>query len=212
MKKLLITGKMGAGKGFAAARISNRYAATRWTRTELMKRLAHGLVDMSDDPDVILKRLFPDNDQRDEVVDDLLIYTNSYQPELGKPRRLYQDITQICQEHDPLCFEVELADRIAKTKSEFSLIDDVRSKAAFNYFADLGYQSLRIDATEEIRKQRMLTRDGYLPSEDSYKHSSETELDDIEHDFSIENNDEDLDIFYKNIDKICLEVLNGTVN
>jgi len=205
--KLLITGKMGSGKGFAAARIANRYGATRWTRTELMKRLAHGMVDHSEDPGQILELIFPDPETRSEVLDQLLVYVNHYDAEVGKPRRLYQDITQICQDHDPLCFEVELAKRIESTaKSNFSLIDDVRSRAAFEYFSGLGYRSLRINASEAVRRERMLRRDGYLPSRTSFEHSSEVELDQIEHEFVIDNNSERLDQFYAAIDDVCAEL------
>jgi dephospho-CoA kinase len=207
----MITGKMGSGKGFAAARFNHKYGANRWTRTELMKRLAHGFVDHSDMPDEILNRIFADPEHRNEVRNELLDYAAAYQPEPGKPRRLYQEVTAICQQFDPLCFEEELAQRIEASQAQFNLIDDVRSRAAFDYFADLGYRSLRIDCPEEVRKERIMARDGYLPAEEAFLHPSETELDQVTHDFSVVNSGADLNNFYSELDAVY-EALGGEEN
>lgn len=203
--KLLITGKMGSGKSYAADYLVSEHGAMRWSRTELMKRLSHAVVDHIGDPDEILERTFPNEEERGAVRDELFAYR--YTPEDGKPRRLYQDITEICQEHNPLCFEQELETRIrAIGDCEFSLIDDVRKLSAFEYFSERGYATLRIDASEKIRRERMMSRDGYLPSEETFAHVSETDLDGIEHDFSIRNDSQDLISFYSELDRI-VEVL-----
>lgn len=204
----MITGKMGAGKGFAAARFTHRYGATRWRRSELMKRLAHSFVDHTDSPDQILERIFPDRQECHDVRQALLDYAANYQPEPGKPRLLYQQVTAICQQFDPLCFEEELESRIMATENDFNLIDDVRSPAAFNYFADLGYSSLRIEANEVVRKERILARDGYLPTEASFNHPSETDLDDFDHHFTVVNNGDDLNSFYHQLDAVYQELSN----
>lgn len=204
--KLMITGKMGSGKGFAAQRLTHRHGASRWTRTELMKRLAHAIVDQTDNPDIILDRLFDDPELRSEVLTSLFEYGNSYDRESGKPRRLYQDITDICQRFDPLCFEIELDQRIATTDSEFILIDDVRSLPAFEYFTSQGYKSLRINATDQVRKSRMLERDGYLPPEGAFQHPSETALDNTPHNYRVDNNGENLIEFYAQLDRVYEEV------
>lgn len=216
--RLLITGKMGSGKGFAAAYFVEHYGAQSWSRTEMMKLLAHAIVDRVGDPDEVLTRIFPDPEQREDVRRELLAYAETYVPEPGKPRRMYQDVTEICQNHDPLCFEVELDARIqeaaasASGESRFSLIDDVRSLAAFEYFTSIGYRSLRIEADEEVRRERMLARDGYLPSEETFEHLSETELDDVPHDFVVVNNGEDLDAFYAELRRVAEEVLGSGVS
>lgn len=190
--KLFITGKMGSGKDSAALWFETKYGAERWTRTDLMKRLAHSLIDHVDSPDQYLERLFSDPEELDLVRDELLEYTKTYQPESGKARRLYQDVTEICQKYDPYCFERELDERISLVgENGFSLVDDVRKLSAFEYFKEKGYLSLRIEADEKIRRQRMLERDGFLPGPETFRHPSETELDEIEHDFVVLNESDD---------------------
>lgn len=206
--KLLITGKMGSGKSLAANYLVSEYSAQRWSRTELMKRLAHAVVDHTLPPDPILEKIFPEPNERDAVRSDLLRYSATYMPEFGKPRRLYQDVTEICQEYDPLCFEQELQERIDQSPAEsFCLVDDVRKVSAFEYFVDHGFRSLRIEADEAVRRERILRRDGYLPSEETFTHSSETELDGTEHEFVLWNNEEDLRDFYQKIDQLMKSLL-----
>ena len=206
--KLLITGKMGSGKSLAANYLVSEYGAQRWSRTELMKRLAHAVVDHTLPPDPILEKIFPSASEREEVRSDLLRYAATYMPEFGKPRRLYQDITEICQNYDPLCFERELLHRIEDAPSEnFCLIDDVRKMSAFEFFTSHDFRSLRIEADEEIRKDRILRRDGYLPSEETFVHSSEIELDAVPHEFTLSNNNEDLRAFYSELDDLMKTLL-----
>lgn len=195
--KLIITGKMGSGKDFAAAYLEHKYGAQIWARTEMMKRLAHAMVDHTAAPDQILEAIFPEPGEREAVRRDLFHYAATYMPEIGKPRRLYQDVTEICQEHDPLCFERELAARIdrARDGSTFCLIDDVRSLAAYEFFVSQGFSSLRINASEELRKQRMLQRDGYLPDEETLVHPSETQLDGVQHTWTILNEGTEEDLY-----------------
>lgn len=203
--RLMMTGQMGSGKSFAADYLQERYGARRWSRTELMKQLAHAIVDQIGNPDPLLESLFTDPLERSRVRAELLAYR--YQEEPGKPRRLYQDITEICQQHDPLCFERELAERIRKVgEGSFALIDDVRKKSAFDFFADLGYTSLRIAASENKRRERMLERDGYLPDEATFLHPSETELVAVDHDVTIHNEGEDLPAFYTELDDLVIRL------
>ena len=205
--KLLLTGSMGSGKSFISAYMTRAHGAVRWSRTELMKRLAHAIVDHLGDADSILATLFPALDERAEVRADLLAYADTYVPERGKPRRLYQDITQICQNHDPLCFERELATRIDRVQGgHFSLIDDVRSLESFEFFSERGYITLRIDADESKRRERMLTRDGYLPSEETFNHPSETVLRDVPHDYYYDNSGDDPDQLYHDLDQLIAEM------
>lgn len=197
--KLFLTGKMGSGKDAATDWFEDNYDVKRWTRTDLMKRLAHSLTDHIDSPDKFLIRLFSDEEERDSLREELIAYSLHYIPEEGKQRRLYQDITEICQKYDPYCFERELDARINLVDSNFSLIDDVRKLSAFEYFTDRGYKSLCVEATEEVRRARMLKRDGLLPSEETFQHSSETELDNVKHDFVVENNTDNPEDLYEKI-------------
>jgi hypothetical protein len=208
--RLLITGKMGSGKSFAARYLEDKHEAKRWSRTELMKRLAHAIADHTLPPDPILEAIFPDHLLRLEVEEELFHYAATYMPETGKPRRLYQDITEICQEHDPLCFERELMQRIESVPGqEFCLIDDVRKTSAFKYFVERGFRTLRINADEKTRRERMLVRDGYLPSEETFQHSSEVDLDLVQHDFYIENNSEENKIFFHQLDEVVSALKRG---
>lgn len=196
--RLLITGKMGSGKSSASAYLCAHHRATRWTRSESMKRLAHALVEQVGDAEALLRALVPDEQMRDIARAELLRYIAGYTPETGKARRLYQDVAQILIDLDPLVFEEELMRRIAASEAaepkaaHFSVIDDVRSRAAYDFFADRGYRTLRIEADESVRKARMLARDGYLPSESTFRHPSETELDGVPHEFVITNNAPDM--------------------
>lgn len=201
--RLLITGKMGSGKSFAADYMVREHGAQRWSRTELMKRLAHAVVDHSVPPDPILERIFTEPNEREQVRAELLEYGATYMIEPGKPRRLYQDVTEICQEFDPLCFERELMQRIENSPAaDFCLIDDVRKLSAFEFFAASGFNTLRIETPEELRLERIMNRDGYLPSEETFAHSSETELDQVEHEFTIQNDGDDLPAFYRSLDDL----------
>ena len=208
--RMLLTGFMGSGKGFVSARLTSEYGAVGWSRTELMKRLAHAVVDHLGDADAILAKLFEAEDDRAEVRGELLDYAGRYIPEPGKPRRLYQDVTQICQDHDPLCFERELAARIDLVGvCEFSLIDDVRSLEAFEFFAARGYVTVRVDADEQVRYRRMLARDGYLPSAETFNHASETVLSEVPHDHYLDNTADDPTELYRQIDELVTLLRNG---
>lgn len=203
---------MGAGKTWAASYLEREHGAVCWSRTEMMKRLAHSLADHIDSPDQVLERLFSDESAREEVREELLDYISGYQPEPSvKPRRLYQDVAEICQAHDPICFETELEKRIRSSLSDevkrdgFWVIDDVRKEAGFEFFASRGYRPLRIEASERVRKQRIFDRDRYLPSPDVFTHPSETELDRALCEFTI-SNDSDLTEFAAELDKLVSEI------
>lgn len=192
--RLMITGKMGSGKSSASAYLEVAYGATRWTRSESMKLLAHALADQVGNPEALLAGLLPDVAQRDEVRGKLLAYIATYVPEPGKPRRLYQDVAQIVMDTDPLAFERELHERMRVAErggTRFSLIDDVRSAEAFAFFSERGYASLRIDASDEVRRARMLARDGALPREAAFAHPSEVALDNQPHDHALINDSDD---------------------
>lgn len=170
-----------------------------------MKRLAHSVGHGIGSTDELLERLFDNEAERDDVRRELLDYEAP--EEQGKPRLLYQQVTEIIQSHDPLCFEHELLKRIEDSgASGFILIDDVRSLAAFEYFSEHGFKSVRINAPEDVRRRRMLSRDGHLPDEASFEHSSETDLDDVRHDFDIYNTSDDPADLYRAIDDVVAQI------
>lgn len=204
-RRLMITGKMGSGKSSASTYLEQHYGATRWTRSESMKLLAHALADQVGDPEALLASLLPDVAQRDEVRGKLLAYIAGYAPESGKPRRLYQDVAQIVMDTVPLAFERELHERMTIAErggTRFSLIDDVRSAEAFTFFSEHGYSSLRIDASERVRRTRMLARDGALPREAAFAHPSEVALDAHSHDHALINDGDDASVLTDALDGV----------
>ena len=152
--RLLLTGRMGSGVS-AAAHYLESLGASRWDRPELMCRLAHAIGPMQlGNPDELLERVFHEETDRDEVRLELLRYAARYEPEPGRPHRLYQDVTDICQRHDALCFEVELDERMqASGTGPFAVIDAVCSRDALEFFAgpERGYVTVRIACEEPVR-------------------------------------------------------------
>lgn len=208
--RLMITGKMGSGKSSASAYLEEAHGATRWTRSESMKALAHALAFQAGDIDELLSSLLPDATAQARARQRLLAYAAGYQPEPGKPRRLYQDVAQILIDEDPLCFERELLGRMRRAEAEassgFSLVDDVRNREALRFFSERGYRSLRIDAADAVCRRRMLDRDGYLPDESTFAHPSERELDAEPHEFCIVNDADDWAKLHAALDRIVAQL------
>ena len=187
--KLMLSGRTASGMSSASAYLADRYGATCWSRSELMKRLAHALVDGVGETDDLLARIIPE-ETRAELREELLSFAAHYEPEDGFPVQLYQDVVEICHAHDPLCFERELEQRIKRAgRHDFTVIDDVKGgeDGAFAYFSERGYISVRVEAPEEARQRRLLARDGHLPRSDRLGHRVETGLDRAPHDFVIDN-------------------------
>lgn len=212
--RLMMTGKMGSGKSSASEYLREAHGATCWSRTETMKALAHALAFQSGDVDEILGSLLSDPDSLERARRNLLAYAAVYEPEPGKPRRLYQDVVQILLDEDPLCFERELLARMeeaeAGSRTEFSLVDDVRNREALRFFAERGYRSLRIDADDAICRRRMLDRDGYLPDESAFAHPSERELDAEPHEFRIVNDSDDWVALHEALDVVVAQIRQPT--
>ncbi len=215
---LMISGKMATGKSLAADYLVEKHQAIRWTRAHLMKKVAHALIDQVGDLERLLVKLFPnDTETRQEVRYKLLKYAADYIPEDGKKRRLYQDVTEIIQSFDPLVFERELLAQIEGAKKNqqktnpnrrvLILIDDVRSRNAFDFFAKHHYHAIRMEADLDVRKKRMQRRDGKLPHPQTLEHPSETELDGVETEFVIINNDLDsTDHLFGQLDQIVEKI------
>ena len=208
--RLLICGKMGSGKSTAADYLVDHHGAVRWSRSTAMKRLAHALVDQSEPVDPLLRELLRDPNMCASATAALIRYAASYEPEPGKPRRLYQDVAQIVMERDPLAFERDITRRIDQidepTSDQMILVDDVRSIASFEWFRAHDFTSLRITASREQREARMRDRDGYLPDEETFAHRSELELDQERVDHEIENDSDDPSDLFRSVDVVVEEL------
>lgn len=211
----MICGKMGTGKSTASEYLENTHGATRWSRSDLMKRLAHAAAFQVGDMEALLAAVLPDGDVRAEVRQDLLRYISTYEPEEGKPRRLYQDVAEIVIRRDPMAFERELTQRIEearkKNPASVMLIDDVRSRVSFDWFVSNGYVALRMLADEQVRAERMRERDGYLPDPKTFQHRSETELDAVEVTFEVVNNSADASDLYRQLDEVMERLRSGAL-
>jgi hypothetical protein len=193
---------MGSGKDESAAYLTKYWGARRWPRSDLMKQLSHAAVG-NGDLEESLQAIFPESEERALARREILEYVASYDAEQGKARALYQDIIEICLGYDPLCFDIELAERINSTdKNAFHVIEGIRSLAGFEFFVAQGYKSLRIEAPLVVREQRMKARDGFLPAKETYQHPSEIELDNVVHDFTIDNSGDDPKLMYPELDQI----------
>lgn len=214
--RLMTIGRLRVGKTTAARHYEQR-GALRWHRAELMKRLAHKLIDSNGDVDEILERLFPtDEDTRDEIRHELLVYAASFSYADGpKQHQLYQDVAQIVMEHDSLAFERELLSRMEQAErsrkavkgvepAKMILLDDVRSLEAFEFWKSHGFKSLRIVASNDVRNKRIEQLDGALPPEVLH-HPSEHALSDVQCDATIKNNGS-LEDFQRELDRTADEL------
>jgi hypothetical protein len=210
--KLLLSGRTASGMSSASAYLESAHGAVCWARSELMKRIAHAIVDGAGDLDDLLGRIYPQPELRDALRDELLDFAASYESEEGAPVHLYQEVVALCQTHDPLCFERELENRIKTAgKHAFIVIDDVKGSedGAFAYFQERGYTTLRVEAPEEARQRRLLARDGHLPAAAPLSHEVETGLDEAAHDFVVDN-DTSPERFQARLDRLVELVREGS--
>jgi hypothetical protein len=203
--RLMVCGKMGTGKSTAADYLVQCHGARRWSRSTLMKQLAHAVA-FGEPIDDLLEIVLPADRLRARVAAELVVYSDDYEPEPGKPRRLYQDVAEIVMSHDPLAFERELVARIDADADgeECILIDDVRSRPAFDWYVSQNFRSVRIIASDAVRRQRMLARDGYIPDVATFEHPSETELDVVQVDFEVVNESDTPGALFSSLDAVVM--------
>lgn len=193
--RLVIMGKMGAGKTFASNYLVDRHGAKAWTIAERIKQVSHALTGEFGDLGELLRVVLLDEQQQQMATRELLRFAEDYQREPGKPRQLYQEVGEILRDLDPstrLCWEEDLQRRIESHPSGFTVVD-IRSQASYGFFVGQHqYRSLRIDASRELRERRLLARDKFAVADPAvFQHSSETDVDQLEFDFVIENQGDD---------------------
>jgi dephospho-CoA kinase len=190
--KLIMVGQMATGKTSLSDYLQENYHATAWTVAEMIKRISHALVDHNGDLEKYLETTFPQEEEQRRALKQLLAFANRYKREAGKPRQLYQEVGEIGREINRHCWEEELMQRVASSPSDFILVDDVRSKEGFNFFTSRGFKSVKLVADLNVRKKRLLQRDGVLPNDSVFIHVSETEMETFPTDYHIHNESDDL--------------------
>jgi dephospho-CoA kinase len=127
-------------------------------------------------------------------------------PEMVKNRGLLQNIGMYFrQDVDQDVWVKFLYKKInSESKNKSVAIDDARFQNELNYFKGKQYKVIRVVCDIEKRKERMMSRDGQIPTESQMGHISETDLDSFgKKDGIIEiNNDGNLEDLYKKIDKL----------
>jgi dephospho-CoA kinase len=208
--RLVIMGKMAAGKTQAATFLAEQYGATTWTIAQRIKETAHALVDQTGQLDMLLESVIVDPALRAQSAVALLRFADGYELEPGKPRKLYQEVGQILRDLHPstsFCWEEELERRIQRSGQGLTVVD-LRSKEGYRFFVvDRGYRTLRIDATEEVRRRRLLARDRFAVVDDAvFTHQSETEVDSLEFEFVIDNNRDDLELLHDRLEAVVAAI------
>jgi cytidylate kinase len=208
---LVIMGKMGAGKTSASNYLAEHYRASSWTIAERIKQVSHALVDGSGQLGELLKVVVLDQELCLQATQELLRFTDSYHPESGKPRHLYQEVGQVLRDLDPrlrYCWEEDLNRRIQASPTCPLTVVDIRSREGYHFFVkERKYYRLRIDAPLAVRKQRLLSRDRHaLEKQDLFSHQSETDVDSLEFDWVVDNSSSDINALRKSIAQIMQQL------
>lgn len=207
--QLVVMGKMAAGKTTASNYLVDDHGATAWTIAERIKQVAYALVGHSGNLGDLLNIVLQDNEHERLATKALLVWSDSYVMEVGKPRRLFQEVGQILRDLSPqtvLCWEEDLQRRISIAEQRCTVVD-IRSKESYGFFVAQGYSTLRIDAPLDIRKQRLLMRDKHEMLDDRvFSHQSETDVDCLSFQFTIDNSSDDPTALYAELDAVIEEL------
>lgn len=114
-------------------------------------------------------------------------------PELlakGKPRKFYQHVGQSLREIDPYVWINFLDKRLQAlngTGIENFIVTDVRQVNEYNYLKKQGFIVLKVEADEEIRRER-IEKAGDIFSPEQFYHDTEIQVDNIPADYILTNN------------------------
>lgn len=126
------------------------------------------------------------------IYDDLehQISPNSYKRSPGVWQGLQLLGTDIRRAQDPDYWVKKTVSHVIKVLAEGTsvYVSDVRFGNELKSMEILGAPTIRMDVSPEVQRQRLIGRDGSSPSHEALIHPSETELDDAEFDFVIDNN------------------------
>jgi dephospho-CoA kinase len=108
----------------------------------------------------------------------------------GKPRRLYQVLGQKMREIDPDVWVKYLDRRMTLCKRfgiEKFIVTDLRQFNEYDYLKEKGFVIVKVEADEEIRRQRMIEAGDDFTEED-LNHETELSVDALPYDYLITNN------------------------
>ncbi|UTR05174.1 adenylate kinase [Alkalihalobacillus sp. LMS6] len=162
LKGVALVGRMRSGKDTVGAILADDYGLTTFSFGAALKRFAHDI--------------FP------------------WVPPDPKPRELYQHMN-VMRDYDPDVWVRQLFAKIDALNDEADyngyqrvcpVITDARQLNEVAACRAKGYAIIRVEADEETRKERMIAAgDDY--SVEALRHVTETEIDDIEADYTINN-------------------------
>jgi dephospho-CoA kinase len=196
MLKIGLLGRMASGKTTLSEFFIDKYKATRVAFADALKE------------DLIKYALTPDGTiikSRDRAL--LQNYGQLRRGELStidlSPYRiLYNDNGKFIMEELELehkfqlgwCYPEIWIDEAIKKALELAttsnvIIEDIRRKNEAEALRKHGFSVIKINASDEARKNRLIQRDGYY-HESSLHNISESEVDDIPYDFIIDNNED----------------------
>jgi dephospho-CoA kinase len=122
----------------------------------------------------------------------------------GKPRHVLQHIGMSMREIDPYVW-IKYLDKTILRYNAIPVIDDIRLTNEYEHYTNKNYISIRVLCDDDIRIERMRYRDGDVDLATLYHHT-ETELDDIVCDYTVDNNGT-LDELATQVDAILDEVM-----
>jgi dephospho-CoA kinase len=202
-KKIAISGKMASGKTTAANILRDKYGYKVCSVAAPIKEIASIATDEKKVAEVIM-RLCNWNVARAQKCKEA--FKNMYPKYEGhdltfkdnKTRSFLQELGRTFREIDP---DVWIRDLIQRSRSEnLVVIDDLRYRNELRLLKEAGFITIRLNITEDIQKERLKNLYGHVDN-DKINDSSETDLDNSEFDYVI-NNTEDIQTLIKQLDVV----------
>ena len=176
--KILLIGKAGSGKSTVAQYLHEKYNLNKYSLGDGVKQITIDVLNLCG---------------INVNINDLYDITKKKQY-----RHYMQQIgTDICKKYfGKECWCNLLKNKIDQDQSKNYVIDDIRFITEYNYWYDNNTISIKL-----IRNNAYLEQSHSTES----MHSSETEMDKIKCDYTIDNNGSDLNVLYQKIDEILNE-------
>lgn len=131
-------------------------------------------------------------------------------PKEPKPRELYQ-FMNVMREYDPDVWIKHLAQKVAMAEDSRRttgiVVTDARQANEVAWLRENGFIIVKVEADEDMRIERIKAQ-GESVDEEALRHKTEQYVDDIEADFTIENNGT-LDELHAKVDELVAEIKDG---